>query len=154
MRLVFLQRQRRGACNIKATRLADAWFLVDLPSVASLGGAPFDPVFSDRCSPNQFPRPKMYTNPPRKVPELDGVVILVSNSFLDLNVVHDVLSVNLTTSMGRSLQLRLLLDTLLKRTRPPDISPLLGNKDSDRDTLRSRTYSTGGRPTRGDTQKS
>ncbi|KAK0229691.1 hypothetical protein EDD85DRAFT_794169 [Armillaria nabsnona] len=54
----------------------------------------FDPVFSDTYSPSKFLGPKRYTNPPRKIPEVDGVII----------------------------SLRLLLDTLLKRTRQPDIS--------------------------------
>ncbi|KAK0431769.1 hypothetical protein EV421DRAFT_2041069 [Armillaria borealis] len=52
-------------------------FPVDLPLVASLGGGTrvlFDPVFNERCSPSQFLGPERYTNPSRKIPEVDGVV--------------------------------------------------------------------------------
>ncbi len=99
---------------------------------ASLGRGAFDPVLSDRCSPSQFLGPKKYTNLPRKIPEVNAIVVSVSSLFLDSTVANDVLSVILTTSMRCSLQLRLLLDTLLKRTRPPD--PL----DSEAKTISSR----------------
>ncbi len=74
--------------KIRATWLGHACFLVELPSVASLGrGARvlFDPVFSDRCSPTQFLGPKRFTEPPCKIediPEVDAVVISVSSLFL------------------------------------------------------------------------
>ncbi|KAJ7828021.1 Metallo-hydrolase/oxidoreductase [Mycena olivaceomarginata] len=63
-----------NAHKIKATWLGHACFLVELPStVAGVRGARilFDPVFSDRCSPSQWPPPCALED----VPEIDAIVI-------------------------------------------------------------------------------
>ncbi|KAK7001493.1 Zn-dependent hydrolase oxidoreductase family [Favolaschia claudopus] len=70
-----------NAQKIKATWLGHACFLVELPSATAGVRGPrilFDPVFSDRCSPNQWMGPKRYTPPPcslEDIPEIDAIVI-------------------------------------------------------------------------------
>ena len=79
------------AGDIKATWLGHACFLVEFPappaSTPEAGadiGAPargprvlFDPVFSQRCSPNQWVGPKRFTPPPMPLKELPHVDLVV-----------------------------------------------------------------------------
>ncbi|KAK0462156.1 hypothetical protein IW261DRAFT_1628738 [Armillaria novae-zelandiae] len=104
MSMCGIEEEHQG--EIKATRLGHACFLVDLPSVPSLGRStrvPLDPVFSDMCSPTQSFGPKRYTAPLCKIedmPEVDAVVIPLDNHTLS---------------------------TLFKRVRGPHIFAPLGN---------------------------
>lgn len=57
-----------------------ACFLVQLEGVNIL----FDPVFSERCSPNQWAGPKRYTPPPCKLDELPRIdIVVISHNHYD-----------------------------------------------------------------------
>jgi N-acyl-phosphatidylethanolamine-hydrolysing phospholipase D len=44
----------------------------------------FDPVFSERCSPNQWAGPKRYTPPPCKLDELPRIdIVVISHNHYD-----------------------------------------------------------------------
>ncbi|KAH8825939.1 N-acyl-phosphatidylethanolamine-hydrolyzing phospholipase D [Flagelloscypha sp. PMI_526] len=101
-----------ASTKIRATWLGHACFFVQMPGSASSRGANilFDPIFSDRCSPNQHMGPKRYTPPPctiEDIPEVDAVVI--SHNHYDHLDTHTI-------------------KALAKRVHPPHFFAPLGNE--------------------------
>ncbi|KAF9351874.1 hypothetical protein BGX34_000309 [Mortierella sp. NVP85] len=70
----------REQSKVATTWLGHACFLVQLEGVNIL----FDPVFSERCSPNQWAGPKRYTPPPCKLDELPRIdIVVISHNHYD-----------------------------------------------------------------------